>query len=104
MRETKLDRQRDAQKDVHTEHCCARHGCKYGNDNCPVWTGKKKQSFDCEMCAEDPTTPLMKLHTAVVELTRDFPDEPAQWSPDTVPICLRDLCELKKLAAAVPHE
>lgn len=40
-------------KDSHTEHCCLKHGCKYGNENCTVVTGLKKQSWDCgvhEMC------------------------------------------------------
>lgn len=37
-------------RDVHTEHCCAEHGCKYGHDDCPVETGRKSQSHPCEMC------------------------------------------------------
>lgn len=40
-------------KCVHTEHCCSLHGCKYGLDDCPVTTGKKKQSFPCEECETD---------------------------------------------------
>ena len=33
-------------KDVHTEHCCAEHGCKYGEEDfCPVWLGYKRQSY-----------------------------------------------------------
>lgn len=38
------------EKDVHTEHCCFDHGCKYGDDDCPVTSGKKEQSFPCETC------------------------------------------------------
>lgn len=37
-------------KCVHTEHCCVIHGCKYCDDDCPVETGVKKQSYMCEMC------------------------------------------------------
>lgn len=37
-------------KDVHTEHCCAKHGCKYCDEDCTVVTGKLKQSYDCEQC------------------------------------------------------
>lgn len=40
-------------RDVHTEHCCAEHGCKYGDEHCPVETGKKVQSFPCESCDEE---------------------------------------------------
>ena len=37
-------------KDVHTEHCCVKHGCKYGDDDCTVWLGFKRQSYPCESC------------------------------------------------------
>lgn len=40
-------------KDVHTEHCCEEHGCKYGDPDCPVETGRKKASFPCESCSDD---------------------------------------------------
>jgi hypothetical protein len=41
------------EKDVHTEHCCKVHGCKYGDGNlCPVESGAKPQSFACEQCDE----------------------------------------------------
>lgn len=36
--------------DVHTEHCCQEHGCKYGDENCSVATGRKFQSYPCETC------------------------------------------------------
>jgi hypothetical protein len=38
-------------RDVHAEHCCVLHGCKYGDDDCPVATKQKKQSFVCETCS-----------------------------------------------------
>lgn len=38
------------QKDVHTEHCCLGHGCKYRDPNCTVENGTKPQSWDCEQC------------------------------------------------------
>jgi hypothetical protein len=37
-------------KDVHTEHCCKIHGCKYGDSDCSVAMGTKKQSHPCESC------------------------------------------------------
>ena len=37
-------------KDVHTEHCCSEHGCKYGDKDCAVVTGKAPQSYPCEWC------------------------------------------------------
>ena len=40
-------------KDVHTEHCCDKHGCKYGNDDCTVTTGRARQSHRCEDCEYD---------------------------------------------------
>lgn len=45
-------------KDVHTEHCCWRHGCKYHwagrrSTSCSVVSGEKTQSFMCEMCTDE---------------------------------------------------
>lgn len=37
-------------RDVHTEHCCIHHGCKYCEDDCPVTSGEKVQSYLCEEC------------------------------------------------------
>ena len=42
-----------SERDVHTEHCCKEHGCKYGQGNCTVTSGKKAQSFPCETCTWD---------------------------------------------------
>lgn len=35
---------------VHETHCCAKHGCKYGDEDCPVVIGFIKQKYDCEDC------------------------------------------------------
>lgn len=42
-------------KDIHTEHCCATHGCQYEltEGHCTVAWGEKKQSFPCECCDAD---------------------------------------------------
>ncbi len=40
-------------KDVHTEHCCVKHGCKYGDKDCSVEKGWKLQSHPCESCEFD---------------------------------------------------
>lgn len=38
---------------VHASHCCKWHGCKYGDDDCPVVRGVVKQQYLCEWCCED---------------------------------------------------
>jgi hypothetical protein len=43
----------DKEKDAHTEHCCARCGCKYMDEDCTVTNWRRKQSFECgtmELC------------------------------------------------------
>ncbi len=35
---------------VHSTHCCDKHGCKYGDDDCPVTLGKEQQEYPCETC------------------------------------------------------
>lgn len=38
---------------VHASHCCVRHGCKYGDADCPVVAGTVPQQYPCEFCAMD---------------------------------------------------
>lgn len=38
--------------DVHTEHCCSQHGCKYSDEDCTVTSGQKTQSHPCMDCQE----------------------------------------------------
>ncbi len=40
-------------KDVHTEHCCLQHGCKYRDPDCTVVQKRAPQSFRCEDCEDD---------------------------------------------------
>ena len=37
---------------VHDAHCCVRHGCKYGDEDCPVVLGKET-GVKCEYCEMD---------------------------------------------------
>ena len=37
---------------VHSTHCCVIHGCKYGDDNCPVVNRIEIQEYPCESCNE----------------------------------------------------
>jgi hypothetical protein len=52
----KFEPEDEANRDVHTEHCCKRHGCKYGNmdGECTVESGQKRQSHPCEECDGGP--------------------------------------------------
>ena len=43
---------------VHERHCCPKHGCKYGDKDCPVVTGKtSKHNTHCEWCERDYNDP-----------------------------------------------
>ncbi len=37
---------------AHSTHCCKTHGCKYGDDDCPVFNGSEP-GVQCEDCQED---------------------------------------------------
>jgi hypothetical protein len=41
------------ERDVHTEHCCSIHGCKYGDSTCTVLLGIKEQTHPCEYCEDE---------------------------------------------------
>lgn len=38
---------------VHQTHCCIMHGCKYGDEDCPVENGEIRQKYICEDCDYD---------------------------------------------------
>lgn len=40
-------RRANQKSDVHTRHCCATCGCKYGEEDCPVVTRAKVSEHDC---------------------------------------------------------
>ena len=35
---------------VHAAHCCKWHGCKYGDEDCPVVLGQVEQLYTCDFC------------------------------------------------------
>jgi len=64
---------------VHETHCCKRHGCKYGDEDCPVELGLIKQRYKCEDgsvmdedCFEDPE---QTFHITIV-VGKDRHDNP----------------------------
>lgn len=77
----------EAEKDVHTDHCCIVHGCKYGDASCPVETGQKKQSYLCAVCTDHDTEAekirdrFMAEHRAWATLRRYLGDAKAQHQP-----------------------
>lgn len=43
---------------VHERHCCPKHGCKYGDEECPVVLGlTEKHNTHCEMCEDEYNDP-----------------------------------------------
>ena len=38
---------------VHRGHCCKWHGCKYGDEDCPVVSGEVEQLYTCEFCDDE---------------------------------------------------
>lgn len=72
-------------KNVHTEHCCVSHGCKYGDDDhCPVTTGIKLQSFPCENCQPE----IEQAHVR-------FRSEPTIQKTDDTGVVTLDATEMK---------
>jgi hypothetical protein len=48
------------QRGTHLSHCCLMHGCKYGDDTCPVENDTAKQDHPCEDC-----TPIADLEMII---------------------------------------
>lgn len=51
-------------KKVHQAHCCAIHGCKYGEEDCPVVTKEVDQFYICESCPTDGINDIETLNKA----------------------------------------
>lgn len=47
---------------VHEYHCCSMHGCKYGDDECPVYAKQIKQMYLCEYCSEVGFDSISDIH------------------------------------------
>ena len=69
MNKVTIDRKLLDSKDVHTEHCCKKHGCKYDDPTCTVANGGKVQSFPCEDCGEEYDAMAGKLDRVSRELS-----------------------------------
>lgn len=63
--------------DVHTEHCCRFHGCKYGKDSeCTVVAKGELQSYPCENCDEEQGRQIQEdRHPRCGALPRDPTDD-----------------------------
>lgn len=67
---------------VHEHHCCAKHGCKYMDDDCPVAEGLTKQVYPCEWCYEDEIdneNEIKEMFAITYETSSHF-----QWSDDFI--------------------
>ena len=50
LEKTDQTREPEERRTAHTEHCCVVHGCKYGDVDCHVYLGYRRQSYICETC------------------------------------------------------
>jgi hypothetical protein len=92
-----------ARTGVHITHCCALHGCKYSDQNCPVAARRAPQAYLCELCDDNPdpravltitgaatATAEDSGHALMVELVPDDGREQGEyvtlhsWYPDGV--------------------
>lgn len=64
---------------VHIGHCCFKHGCKYGYENCPVALGVVKQKYECEYCRDEKNDPFIYVEKPFIldkkSIAEDFLNE-----------------------------
>lgn len=68
-----------SKKDVHTEHCCKKCGCKYSNSDCTVVCGTLKQSYGhlhTSVCYERHPDYLRREREFFGQGEGDLPEEP----------------------------
>lgn len=66
---------------VHTSHCCVKHGCKYGEPDCPVVNKTIKQEYICEYCEDEGIISLDELYNSIdiMETTNKLFDKIEKW-------------------------
>lgn len=55
--------------DVHITHCCALHGCKYCNEDCPVTNALASQEYMCEECEGEVVSPIFSDKPIIVNVS-----------------------------------
>lgn len=61
---------------AHPTHCCKWHGCKYGDPDCPVVTGKVNQIYLCDYCYDDLDDEVYHRDTLkIIEEIKEFKRE-----------------------------
>ena len=64
---------------VHASHCCKTHGCKYGDNDCPVVSGEVEAKYSCEDCDQDRLMAESAMKKAVeLGLCEDTPENLAK--------------------------
>jgi len=56
---------------VHAAHCCAKHGCKYGDEDCPVFNLLIKQKHPCWDCDDEDKEMVMNRPKTTAECATD---------------------------------
>ena len=56
---------------VHIAHCCYIHGCKYGDEDCPVVSGEVAQKYPCYDCDEG-TEPYTLEEIELLRKTKSY--------------------------------
>lgn len=51
----------------HNTHCCEIHGCKYGNEDCPVVLGITQALYECEECNDTIIKELQFTESKLME-------------------------------------
>lgn len=74
---------------VHATHCCKRHGCKYGDEKCPVELGHVAGNKSCEYC----TSPEGQQAVVAEELLRAM-ESTLDADRASIPQKTRKLCNL----------
>lgn len=75
---------RDVSRDlVHKSHCCTEHGCKYGEEDCPVVNKYVKQDGMCFDCIDEEMMSLEHEEWVAKYTADQMEDEDFRWErPD----------------------
>lgn len=82
---------------THATHCCLRHGCKYGDDTCPVEKGTVTQEYACHFCPDQALVDY--ANSVVLSASAGAYDEDDEYDKEEVEDAYRTLADADWLLA-----
>lgn len=82
---------------LHISHCCSQHGCKYDDEQCPVFFGRVKQEGPCVECRRRGSGPFKEVDPFGDNRKTPIPAPIAHLTPEQMMDLLIDMLDTREV-------